>query len=155
MEVKRIDAINITSKPFRHKESILYRKVIGLFLAKLGYYLITTGFKIKLPSGFGSLQIVKFKHKFQHLDFHKTKLNNIKTYHTNDSTNGYWVRLHWYRRESKIKGKRNLLFTISRPLLRPNSYNKNNPKVSLVPYFKENGDDIYIEKYKYDKINII
>lgn len=135
-----------------------YKKVLKLFFEKLAYYLILTGKEITLFSRIGSLQAVKYKSKNKHIDHYNTKkyyaeYNKDKPleerkyiYHNNRLTNGWNCRIHWYKQDkANFKHKRLYAFDLSRPNKRPNSYNKNNPKISLVPYFREKGWLLYTE----------
>ena len=145
-------------KHAKHVDKKDYKNILKSFYKKLAYYLISTGDEIVLPSRLGSLQAVKYKKKKRSIDFHKTKLYygeynkdkpsgmKKKVYHENRVTNGYSTRIHWSKlTKANFKNKRKYRFTLTRPNIRPNSYNKNNPEVSLVPFFKERGWIIYSE----------
>jgi hypothetical protein len=165
MEAKRVSALQLSYKDFPYKfepkhskyvNEKTYKKILKSFYTKLAYYLITSGQEIVLPSRLGSLQAMKYKPKSKKVDFkntekyygeyNKDKSNKDKKiiYHNNRITNGYLPRIHW----SKIilanfKNKKKWGLTLTRPNVRPNSYNKNNPKVSLIPFFQKKGYQFY------------
>ena len=151
--------VSSSNEPFITKET--YKKILLLILEKLAYRLITTGDKIRLPVRLGYFQVVKYKRKrLKHssIDYAASKKFGKEIRHNNKTTDGYWVRVHWYKFPhqediaTKIKigamfsFQRNYAFKFSRPNQRPNSYNKWNPKVSLYPFFKEKGWLMYKEK---------
>jgi hypothetical protein len=47
--------------------------------------------------------------------------------------------------KANFKNKSRWAFKLTRPNIRPNTYNKVNPKISLVPFFKDRGWAIYKE----------
>jgi hypothetical protein len=167
MQPKRVSAIKESFKDYpyqyqpkhpKHLDRKVYRKVLTRVLAKIAEELISKGTEINLPSRIGSLQVIKYKTKNKSVDYHLTKKlygeynkdkapeDRKKVYHKNRHTDGYKVRLYWRKKDRanfKNKSKWSLKFT--RPNIRPNSYNKNNPKVSLVPYIMKHGVDHYHE----------
>lgn len=160
MEAKRASALQLSYKEYPHKfdpkhksyvSQKTFKKILKSFYTKLAYELITSGQEITLPSRLGSLQAMKYKPKRKKVDFKNTekyygehnkkhKDNKKVIYHNNVITKGYLPRIHW----SKIilanfKNKKKWGLTLTRPNVRPNSYNKKNPKVSLVPFFQKEG----------------
>lgn len=139
-------------------------------MEKLAYEIITTGDIIVLPYAFGAMQAIKFKsswgsNKDEGLvdyaatrrvygEHNKQNPNNKKAVRiANRSTDGYWCDIHWYKRKTarnrynaKFRYARHFEFKLSRPNRRPNTYNKRNPEVSLIPFFREKGWLLYQEK---------
>jgi hypothetical protein len=157
LSYKTIDYKN-EPKHLLHLGEKEYKEILKAFYKKLAYYLITTGDEINLPSRIGSLQAVKYKKKRKSIDFHATKKyfgeynknkpqgQKKKVYHENRLTQGYQTRIHWSKlHKANFKNKKMYKFNLTRPNVRPNSYNKNNPEVSLVPFFREKGWIIYSE----------
>jgi len=131
-----------------------YNKVIKSIGEELSYELITTGQGIDLPNRLGMLRIVKYLQKNKQIDYNQTKItygkhnkdnpDNKKTvYHTNRVTRGFVPKVYWSRKKANFRNKMKFYFKMTRPNIRPNSYNKNNPKVSLIPFFKEKGFRMY------------
>jgi len=145
----------------KHISKKLYVKIMNSFFKKVIYYMIKDGDRFILPHGLGSLQIVRYNYSAQcknknstarkYVDFYQTKKLKEKgvdktVTHTNKSTGGYWWRLHWHKfNNSRFRTKRLYSVKFTRPNIRPNSYNKNNPKLSVVPYFKDKGWEMYAE----------
>jgi hypothetical protein len=172
MEAKKVSSIMEASKEYEYYDKpkhskhidndVLYRKIMTRFMQELAYNLIITGKRVKLPHSLGSLQIVRYKVSDdlnkRPIDRKNTKLLSQKLGHTkvvrhsNLSTDGYWVRLHWFKKPleenkygARFKYSRNYQLRLTRPNLRPNPYNKKNPKISLYPYFKKEGYKFYYE----------
>lgn len=143
----------------KHIDKKVYNKIINKFFEKLAYYLITTGKEITLFSNIGSFQIVKYKTKNKFVDYHSTKLyfdeinkeiedpsKRKKVYKDNRITNYYAAKVYWKKQDkANFRNKSKFSFKLTRPNIRPNSYNKNNPVVSLVPFFREKGWIMYEE----------
>lgn len=144
---------NKEDKHFMTKKQ--FNKVVLKFGKKLTYYLITTGRRVILPGWLGSLQMVKiFIGDRKGIDYYNTnkiygehnKLNpdNKKIiYHRNKLTKGYIPKLYWSKKYARVKNRDLYSFEFTRPNRRPNSYNKKNPKISVIPFFKEKGYKIY------------
>ena len=163
MKTKRSSVLNsyvdYKKKYDRKHKLFLTKKQFNSIVKKLGeeiaYELITTGEEIVLPSRLGSLQIVKYLQKRKRIDFYKTKLiygeynknnpdNKKVVYHVNRITKGYVPKVYWSKAvRANFRNKNKHFFKLTRPNARPNSYNKNNPRVSMVPFFKEKGFRIY------------
>ena len=90
-----------------------YRQILELYMKKLGYYLITTGDEIQLPSRLGSIKIYKYntiriakelkevnvKVK-KMVDFNRTKVLKERGIDKtvlldNKATYGYWYKIKW------------------------------------------------------------
>jgi hypothetical protein len=160
------------SNPISRKQ---YRQILELYMKKLGYYLITTGDEIQLPSRLGSIKIYKYntiriakelkevnvKVK-KMVDFNKTKglkergINKTVLL-DNKATYGYWYKIKWSKYENaKFKYKSLYSFSLLRTLVRSNNGIKHKPPVTLVNFFKEKGWTFYTElprtiKGNYDK----
>ena len=151
-----------------------YTRIMKIFFDELVYKLITTGKKVKLPMKLGAFQVIKYKRQELLRDRvsiqvakRKGKVLDKKQYFMNYETEGYWTRLHWYKTPSMdaltgkcigctVKNCNSYQFTLTRPNLRPNSYNPRNPRVSLYRFFKDKGWLIYKEKRKlYEDVNTI
>lgn len=148
-----------------------YKRILKLFYKKLAEELISSGKEIILPSRLGSLQAVKYKPIKKKIDHKRTKElyaehnkrnpNNKKyVYHTNRATKGYLPFIYWSKLvKANFKNKRKYKFSLTRPNLRPNSYNKINPNVSLIPYFREKGYIFYetynitLRRNKYEQLS--
>lgn len=139
-----------------------YKAILLLLMEKLAYDIIVTGDAIRMPVRLGTFQAVKFKTpKFFPIDYATSDKLGKLIRHKNRQTQGYWTRIHWYKapvKESIMKSRggalfkymRSYSFSFSRPNLRPNSYNKWNPKASLYPFFKDKGWLLYKERNSYD-----
>jgi len=159
MEFKRVSSITLSCKTFeetRYVDKSKYKKILYSFMKRMFYYMVKDGVKIKLPMRLGGLQILKYKVKNTKVynklvDYKKTKELKVKginkiVRHRQKATGGYWWRLHWFKREAVFKNKAKFSVEFSRPNRRPNTYNKQNPKLSVVPYFREKGWEIYRER---------
>ena len=169
MELKSVNCIEESWRTYSYKQpndrrylsKKLFKAILQSFFKKLIKQLILTGDKYCLPSTFGCLQIIKYKTRGNVIDFKTTrdvfgKKPKKSVKHSNKATGGYWTRLHWYKRPHQnykygavFKHSQNYELKLTRPNLRPNSYNKNNPEVSLYPFFKEEGYKIYVEKERH------
>lgn len=150
-------------KHSKHLDIKLYKEIMHLFMKKLVYKLIKTGKKIKFPSRIGSLQLTRYdKNKlrkkiegegkvFRNVDFHATKLLKARgidktVRHNLKATGGFWWRLIWSKiDDANFRHKRLYCIKLSRPNIRPNSYNKVNPELSIVPFFRDIGWEFYRE----------
>lgn len=146
-----------------------YINILETLMEEIVYHLITTGEKIVFPKYMGAMQIIRYKRppgrkaknygslkefyrRRPGADEYKARLNvTIYTKHNNLTTDGYWPRIHWFKQRvdgeglgTRFRNARSIAFKLSRPNLRPNSYNKNNPRVSLYPYFR----DVMWNKYR-------
>lgn len=145
--------------PKEHKNYLSksdFNKVVKMLGAQYAYLAITTGRQVKFPVMFGALQMVKYKPTNKLVDFNKTRevygehnrlnpKNKKSVKHTNRITKGYLPSV-WWKRDKYVASFRNknvYVFQFSRPNLRPNAYNKNNPKASLIPFFQEQGFRMY------------
>jgi hypothetical protein len=62
------------------------------------------------------------------------------------TTGGYWWKIHWFKNKyASFKTQKIYSFRFNRPNIRPNTYNKNNPELSVIPYFRDKGWEIYSE----------
>lgn len=163
MEKKRASVLNAYTdykeKYDKDHKRYLSKKQFNTIVKKLGeeiaYELITTGKEILLPSKIGSLQVVKYLLKNKMVDYNKTRQlygehnkanpdNKKVVYHTNRITKGFVPKVYWSKaNKANFKNKTKFYFKLTRPNIRPNSYNKNNPRVSLIPFFKNKGFRMY------------
>ena len=133
-----------------------YRNIIKILGESISYDLIKSGKEIRLPSRLGSLQAMKVYPSKELIDFHLTKKlygehnkmnpNNKKAVkHRNRITKGTIPRLVYSTagRVANFRHKTKYTFKFCRPNIRPNSYNKNNPELSLVPFFQSEGFRFY------------
>lgn len=177
MNKKIVSSIPESAKEYPYKDKKdskyanmkLYKKIMYMFMKKLVYKMIKTGNLIKLPSRLGILKLYRYnsdklkKHvesmgkRFYAIDYRKTKelkeqgIDRIVK-HDNRATNGYWWKLKWSKLEhANFRHKTKYSLKLSRPNVRPNSYNKNNPKLSIIPYFREIGWRLYSELPIIDK----
>lgn len=130
-----------------------YKKLIRRTFELIMKEMILTGDKVVFPTTLGAMQVVKFKRKPGKLsiDFNATKKAGKLVRHRNYSTDGWWPRVHWYKKRTpdnkygtRFKHARNYFFKVLRANLRPNSYNKTNPEVSLYPHFRKVGHEMYL-----------
>lgn len=145
-----------------HLNKQVYNKIIKALGEELSFEMITTGKMFQLPNRLGFLQIVKYKPKHQKVDFAKTRKvygeynrlhpkNKKSVKHLNRITKGYLSKVCWFRglNNQYFKNQTKYTFKFTRPNLRPNSYNNNNPRISLIPFFQEEGFRMY-ETYNRD-----
>jgi hypothetical protein len=132
-----------------------YIEISKEFFRLLAKELITSGEAIILPSTMGALQAVKYRRKdgYNAIDNKLTAIYDKKIYHQNLSTDGYWCRIHWYRKPirnrkygARFKYAMHYKFSLTRPNYRVNTYNKVNPEVNLVDFFLDKGWEIYAHK---------
>ena len=174
MTEKRISSIKESCKTLPHKNDPkharhlsdkLYKKILNLFFKKIVYYMIKEGAKFVIPQFLGTLQITRYNYdksakRYKNgetkrgrimVDFHATKKLKEKginktVKHTCRTTGGYWWKLHWFKAHyARFRTQRLYQVKFTRPNVRPNTYNKENPKLSVVPYFKDKGWTIYAE----------
>jgi hypothetical protein len=171
MEDKRVNSIEESFKEYprydkkdvKYINKKMYKQIMYLFMKKLIYKLIKTGNLIKLPNKLGSLKIYRYNAKalrkhveslgksYYGVDYYNTKKLKEQGIDktvmlTNKCTNGYWWKLKWSKAShANFKHKSMYSLRLSRPNVRPNSYNKNNPELSIIPYFREIGWRIYSE----------
>lgn len=171
---KRISSIKESLKTLPHKNEPkhprhvtdkMYKNVMGLFFKKVMYYMIRDGSKFVIPQFLGTLQLTRYNYdkaakKYKNgeakrgrimVDFNATKKLkergiNKTVKHTCRTTGGYWWKLHWYKAHyARFRTQRLYSIKLTRPNVRPNSYNKDNPALSVVPYFRDKGWTIYAE----------
>ena len=171
---KRVSSIGMSCKtlPYknepkhkRHLSDKLYKNILNLFFKKIVYYMIRDGSKFVIPQFLGTLQITRYNYdrqakKYRNgetkrgrimVDFHATKKLkeqgiNKTVKHTCRTTGGYWCKLHCFKAHyARFRTQRLYSIKFSRPNVRPNTYNKDNPKLSVVPYFRDKGWEIYAE----------
>ena len=171
---KRVSSIGLSAKelPYQHKpkhpkyiSEKHYKNIMNLFFKKVMYYMIKDGVKFVIPQSLGTLQILRYaadEHRKKHLtgevtkgrvmvDFHATKLLKARgidktVKHSCKSTGGYWWTARWFKTfYARFKTQRLYSFKFTRPNIRPNSYNPENPELSIVPYFRDKGWEIYAE----------
>ena len=171
---KRISSINASLKELPHRNDPKhpkhvsdkqYKSIMKLFFKKMMYYMIKDGSKFVLPHFLGTLQLVRYdaqhmenkrkksnsKYTRVMVDFHATKKLkergiNKTVKHTYKTTGGYWWKLHWFKRVyARFKTQKLYSLKLCRPNIRPNAYNNNNPKLSVTPYFRDKGWEIYAE----------
>jgi hypothetical protein len=141
-----------------------YRQILELYMKKLGYYLITTGDEMQLPSRLGSIKLYKYntvriakelkevnvKVK-KMVDFNKTKVLKEKGIDKtvlidNKATYGYWYKIKWTKFDTaNFKYKSLYSFDLLRTLVTSNKGINNRPPVTLVNFFKEKVWTFYTE----------
>jgi hypothetical protein len=169
MIIKRANVVTESRKTYKHLDnpnskhkvnSKQYKKISYDFFEELAYLLITTGQIITFPSTLGSFQIIKYKVKKDYNEEFGKRKDTMKLFKMVRkgfmSTNGYWCKVHWYRIPIKgnkygarFKYSNAYKFDLSRTNKRPNTYNKNIPRVTLYEFFRETGWEIYIEENNY------
>lgn len=165
---KRINVAAASMKSYKHLNNPnssynvsekKYRSISKDFFEELAYLLITTGDIIVFPTTLGAVQAVKYKTKvpgrepMRRIDFEASKKYNKTIYYSNLNTNNHWCRIHWYRVPKKnkrygarFKNSYSYRFSLTRPNLRPNTYNKWQPRTTLYEFFKDKGWELYREK---------
>jgi nucleoid DNA-binding protein len=138
----------------------LYNKILKLFFTKLIRDIILTGKPFKLPKGIGTFQckkkqarhkpVVDYKATKEVFGEHNTNNPNNKKVvkFMNRATKGFIPVFIWNKEGCNWNNTDRWTFKLSRPNRRPNKTNKNNPEVSLVPYFHREG----FRKYEIDWI---
>lgn len=90
-----------------------WEKIIKTYNGMLRDYIVTSGEKVKLPRGLGSLVITgKKSHKINKvgdrefvnlsIDWNKSKKVGKKIYHFNNHTDGYRYRWMWFQGDSRF-----------------------------------------------------
>ncbi len=115
-----------------------FNRICRTVLEVLSEQLITTGKRYKLPCRLGDIQLVKFKPKKRAIDFYNTRKYGKTIYHKHMATNGYAVRLHWYKLGEANFRHKNIW------ALRLTTANKKGPD-SVSNFIKKNGVKHYIE----------
>jgi hypothetical protein len=172
MKATRVSALKKSYETMDHKytpkhpkfvDVKTYKRILKSFFKKLAYYLITTGKEIVLPSKLGALQIIKYKVNPEKkiINYPKTreyfgewnKNNPDKqkfVYCNARLTGNYASKVLWLKyRQANFKNKTLYYFKLTRPNIRINTYNKNNPSVCLTQFFREKGWIIYQEHNSY------
>lgn len=162
----KINAINhslkAVDKKYKSHQKIdnpeLYKKVLNFFFKRLVYYLIKTGTEIKIPYvKLGSLQFVqvKSKHTEKKVIDYQASLKKNKTVYKRSKfyVAGYMPVFRHYRndildddieiRTCNLTHADNYEWSINRTVLRPNTYNKFNHKLTLIDFFVEKGYKFY------------
>jgi hypothetical protein len=106
---KKVDAISKSAEtydvlikptlnnPITRKQ---YRTIIVRVLEEIMKGIITTGRMVTMPTSFGCFQAVKFRtKKHRPVDFKSTSEYGKTIRHTNKGTNGYWTKIHWYKKK--------------------------------------------------------
>ena len=137
--------------------------------------MIKDGARFVIPQYLGSLQILRYPHDQyvkeskagkrknyrEHIDFNETR--KLKAQGIDKvvkisckKTGGFWWQIHWFKEGySRFRTQRLYSFKFTRPNVRPNSYNPVNPELSIIPYFKDKGWEIYSQLPKRSpRINI-
>lgn len=161
MEIKKADVISESRKEYAYLDkpkskynvdSKTYNEICRRFFRELAYVFITTGEEIELPSGLGCIQVCKRKDEYSiyggNIDKRNSYRKRKKVYFDNSITNGYWFTIRWYKsKKSKysknFKYSKYYKFNLTRPNIRKNTWNKTQPKVHLVDFFREEGFEIY------------
>lgn len=162
MEFKRVNSLLESSKeiptrlvdidkvPITREE---YKKIMILFFTKFAEKLISTGERCEFPAKLGALQMRKYKSKKKNIDYNttnkvygeynKSQPNELKKY-------VYFPRavkpiLTWAKDTATFKNRQYYMFTLARPNIRINTYNKTNSKYTVVDFFRKQGRYIYKE----------
>lgn len=182
MKDKRASSIGLSAKTLPHQDRPKhsgyisqedYKAIMKLYFKRVMYHMIKTGDKFIIPQFLGSLQIIRYnfdkwnkqkdadgnQYNRTMVDFHNTmklrKEGINKTVKLKcKSTGGYWWKAHWYKSVyARFKTQSLYKFEFVRPNIRSNSYNKNNPELSIVPFFRDKGWEIYYELPSYKERN--
>jgi hypothetical protein len=141
-----------------------YKNVMNLFFKKIVYHMIKEGRPFLMPHRLGKLQLLRYNYEEliqariasgrtnpYSIDYAATKKLkergiNKEVKFTCKSTGGFWVKLHWFKiKHARFPNQKFYSFKFARPNMRPNTYNKNNPELSVIPYFRDKGWEIYSE----------
>lgn len=148
-----------------HISSKIYKRIMENYFKRIMYYMIRDGARYEMPQGLGDLQIVRYNYdesvkraaevksntKHGLIDYKSTKELRKKgidktIYHRAKKTSGYWWKIHWFKKDcARFKTKKIWKFKLTRPNIRPNTYNPVNPELSIIPYFQDRGWEIYSE----------
>lgn len=124
-----------------YKDSSLTKKqvkqVMYLFNKILSRLVIETGYKYKLPHKLGYLSVVKRKMGYHKLyfDFDTYNKTGLKTYHTNDHSDGWYANSHWQKKSCRVINKTWYSFKFTR----------HNQRLLASIMKKEQGHQIYRE----------
>lgn len=142
---------------------VTYKKILTRLFELMLSDLITKAVRLILPARLGAIFIFKkilsadrslvdyaaTKQVYGEYNEGKPPSERKVIKHKNKHTDGYTVKVGWSKRAlSNFANKSKWSFKFCRPNIRPNTYNKNNPAVSLVPFIKQFGVDIYPEYTK-------
>lgn len=169
---KRVSSIAASAKTLEYKHEpkhpkyisdVDYKAIMELFFKKIIFYMIRDGARFVMPQYLGSLQIVRYPADENQkiaievfgskgmLDWQAMKklkeqgINKLVRL-KHKKTNGFWWKLHWFKTEfARFRTQKLYAFKLTRPNIRPNSYNPVNPELSVVPYFRDKGWEIYAE----------
>jgi hypothetical protein len=172
MKKGRVSSILLSRKTLKHRHepkhpsyisSEDYTAIMNLYFKKIAFYMIRDGARFVIPQYLGSLQILRYPHD-QYVKESKLGLRKRYREHVNYNetrklkaqgidkivkapcklTGGYWWRVHWFKASYARFRTQNLYsFKFTRPNVRPNTYNPVNPEISIVPYFRDKGWEIY------------
>jgi hypothetical protein len=162
MIAKRVSAIKESFKSYpnpllhidrkNYVSKVKYTEILTSFFERLVFFIITSGKEVTIPARLGTFQVVQYQAKTRHIDWGKTNKYfgeynkvNVKKKRIYHREGLYRPFFKWSKRKANFLHKSRWAFKLNRPNVRPNSYNKNNPKVSLLPFFREEGYKFYTE----------
>jgi hypothetical protein len=170
MRIGRVTAKTDGYKHYKEENSspvsqAVYVNVIKEMYRLMLWDIIVNGLQIVMPERLGTIQVCKYPSKESNYppkdfktthqvygEYNKGKETKDKkwVYYTNRHTDKYTVKVVWSKAsKAAFKNKSKWHFKFCRPNIRPNSYNKHNPEVSLVPFILQNGVDRYAEYVKF------
>lgn len=87
----------------------LYKKIVGSFNKIVMRKIIEDGYIFKVPYRLGSIRVIKRKNRLDNLkpdySLYNTSEGKYKVKHLNEHTDNYYVRFHWYKKESIVINK--------------------------------------------------
>ena len=89
-----------------------YREICEDFNKEISDEIINNACEFTLPGRLGSIRIKKIKgNKVQRIDWKSTKESNVKVYHLNWHTDGYYYKWFWHKQKALFKNKSAYSFT--------------------------------------------
>ena len=90
----------------------LYRAVCEYFNKEISSKIILDTHEFSIPSRLGSIRIKKIKgNNTKRVDWKTTKENDVKVYHLNWHTDGYYYKWFWHKQKALFKNKSVYSFT--------------------------------------------
>lgn len=92
------------------------KQVMYLFNKILSSWLIEKGYRYKLPHRLGYFEVAKTKMQYHLLKFDYGEWNKtgLKVYHENNHSDGWYARLHWEKKGSRVINKKWYYFKLVR-----------------------------------------
>lgn len=116
-----IDAYKAFKKEFKGEKLLkgvdkaTYRNVCMRFNELISTTIIEDSSEFKVPSALGSIRVKKIKSKNKkRVDWKATKEHNVKVYHLNFHTDGFYYKWFWHKKKALFTNKSVYSFTPTR-----------------------------------------